>query len=130
MKRLLTLLTLAAVLLGSLLVEVEPVAAADRYPCIKSGRYPSLPYACPVVWPSNGKIPVFGQHNNVIDYLYRGSGTQYFRCEAVGARWTRGSYWNTWYAYTQGDGGKWGWVSEVYFKGGNNNEPDAGLPTC
>ena len=34
---------------------------------------------------------------------------------------------NVWWASTRADDGAWGWVSEVYFKGGDENDPDAGL---
>lgn len=39
-------------------------------------------------------------------------------------------YYNNWWAYTMADNGRWGWVPEVYFKGGGNNQPDAGLVHC
>lgn len=37
---------------------------------------------------------------------------------------------NNWWAYTRSDDGVWGWVPQVFFKGGNDDEPDAGLAPC
>jgi hypothetical protein len=37
---------------------------------------------------------------------------------------------NVWWAYTRTPDGTWGWTPEVYFDGGNDDEPDAGLRTC
>ena len=109
-----------------------PALSTDSFPCTRGSPYPSLPYACPVVWPSNGKIPIYASGTTtIIDYLHSSTGTQYFACEATGGRYTRGSDTNIWWAWTQGDEhGSWGWVPEVFFKGGLNDEPDAGLPTC
>lgn len=120
-----------AFVLAALLVAATPAAAADNYPCTRSSRYANLPYACPVVWPSDGKIPLYDSNGRIIDYLHRSTGTQYFQCESRGGRYTRGSTTNVWWAWTQGDAhGRWGWVPEVFLKGGANDEPDAGLPTC
>lgn len=41
-----------------------------------------------------------------------------------------GSYSNHWWAYTLSDNNTWGWVPEVYFKGGGNNIGDATLVPC
>ena len=40
------------------------------------------------------------------------------------------AYTNVWWARTLSDTGAWGWVSEVYFAGGANDERDAGLRGC
>jgi hypothetical protein len=55
-----------------------------------------------------------------------------FECQAKGAL-----YWhpnnrtfNIWWARTIGEDGRPGWVPEVFFKGGANNEPDLRLRRC
>ena len=37
---------------------------------------------------------------------------------------------NRWWAYTLSDDRTWGWVPEVFFAGGKDNDPDAGLAVC
>jgi hypothetical protein len=46
------------------------------------------------------------------------------------SRFTLGEDTNVWWAYTMADNGKLGWVPEVYFTGGGNDVPDAGLYSC
>ena len=109
---------------------------SDSYPCTFSTRYPSLPYICSVVWPSNGRIPIYygtSAGSGIADYLERRTGVQqYFVCDYPGERYPpSGTPTNIWWAYTKGDvNHRWGWVPEVFLKGGGNDEPDAGLPIC
>ncbi|MFE3179285.1 serine/threonine-protein kinase [Streptomyces violascens] len=60
------------------------------------------------------------------------AGTNYFYCQAdLGRRETYGKWTNTWWARTDDDSGNTNvYVSVVYLKGGNNNEPVPGLKTC
>jgi hypothetical protein len=55
-----------------------------------------------------------------------------FECQAKGALyWHPNNRWsNVWWAKTRGRDGRMGWVPEVYFKGGVNNEPDLELRRC
>lgn len=39
-------------------------------------------------------------------------------------------YRNYWWAATMADNDTWGYVSEVYFRGGGNDQPDGGLREC
>src|SRR6185312_17563346 len=39
-------------------------------------------------------------------------------------------WYNDWWAKTLSDDNHWGWVPEVYFRGGDNDEADPGLPRC
>lgn len=39
-------------------------------------------------------------------------------------------YTNNWWAFTLADNDVWGWVPQVYFEGGADNERDAGLALC
>ncbi len=129
-----TFAVLCTIAVAALFVRVEPAAAADDQPCTKSSKYRDLPYNCPVWWPSGGVIPVYGDRDEsrLVDWLDRrkSGNIQYFNCELRGATYQAYGYKNNWWALTQGDDGKWGWVPEIYFKGGDDNEPDAGLRLC
>ncbi|MGP8303274.1 serine/threonine-protein kinase [Streptomyces inhibens] len=59
-------------------------------------------------------------------------GTNYFYCQAdLGRRETYGKWTNVWWAKTDDDSGNSGvYVSVVYLKGGANDQPIPGLPTC
>ncbi|MER7398810.1 serine/threonine-protein kinase [Streptomyces sp. NPDC000151] len=60
------------------------------------------------------------------------AGTSYFYCQAdLGRRETYGRWTNVWWARTDDDNGNTGvYVSVVYLKGGDNDQPVPGLPTC
>ncbi|MGA5565474.1 serine/threonine-protein kinase [Streptomyces platensis] len=59
-------------------------------------------------------------------------GTNYFYCQAkLGRRETYGKWTNVWWARTDDDSGNSGvYISVVYLKGGENDQPVPGLPTC
>ncbi|MFI6407411.1 protein kinase [Streptomyces sp. NPDC050548] len=61
-----------------------------------------------------------------------GTGTNYFYCQAnLGRRETYGQWTNIWWAKTDDDSGNTNvYVSDVYIKGGGNDEPVPGLPVC
>ncbi|MBW5423320.1 protein kinase [Streptomyces sp. BG9H] len=60
------------------------------------------------------------------------AGTNYFFCQQnLGRRETHGEWTNVWWAKTDDDSGNTGvFVSDVYIKGGDNDKPLPGLPTC
>ncbi|QGV81914.1 serine/threonine-protein kinase [Streptomyces ficellus] len=60
------------------------------------------------------------------------AGTNYFYCQSdLGRRETHGDWTNTWWARTDDDSGNTGvYVSDVYIKGGDNDQPLPGLPVC
>ncbi|QEV16794.1 serine/threonine-protein kinase [Streptomyces alboniger] len=60
------------------------------------------------------------------------AGTNYFYCQQnLGRRETHGEWTNVWWAKTDDDSGNTGvFVSDVYIKGGDNDKPLPGLPTC
>lgn len=60
------------------------------------------------------------------------AGTNYFYCQVdLGRRETFSRWTNTWWAKTDDDSGNSGvYVSVVYVKGGKNDGPVPGLPTC
>jgi hypothetical protein len=126
----------------------------DQAPCVwvdRTTKQEPLPYRCPLLWDSAKtsaamtRVPVFAQFTSpglgpsaAVNHLYREAGAQYFRCHLPGAAyefapqygWGRARH--TWWALTQGDEhpGKWGFVPEVYFLGGADDQPDPGLPMC
>ncbi|WP_328441933.1 protein kinase [Streptomyces sp. NBC_00444] len=59
-------------------------------------------------------------------------GTNYFYCQSnLGRRETYGEWTNVWWAKTDDDSGNTNvYVSDVYIRGGNNDEPVPGLPVC
>ncbi len=59
-------------------------------------------------------------------------GTNYFYCQQnLGRRETYGEWTNVWWARTDDDSGNTNvFVSDVYIKGGDNDAPVPGLPTC
>ncbi|MEU6377064.1 protein kinase [Streptomyces sp. NPDC046909] len=61
-----------------------------------------------------------------------GAGTNYFYCQQnLGRRETYGEWTNVWWAKTDDDSGNTDvYVSDVYIKGGDNDEPVPGLPVC
>ncbi|KKD08011.1 serine/threonine-protein kinase [Streptomyces sp. WM6386] len=60
------------------------------------------------------------------------AGTNYFYCQQnLGRRVTDGEWTNVWWARTDDDSGNTNvYVSDVYIKGGDNDEPVPGLPVC
>ncbi|MEU7647732.1 serine/threonine-protein kinase [Streptomyces huasconensis] len=60
------------------------------------------------------------------------AGTNYFYCQQnLGRRETHGEWTNVWWAKTDDDSGNTNvFVSDVYIKGGDNDKPLPGLPTC
>ncbi|OEJ57624.1 serine/threonine protein phosphatase [Streptomyces agglomeratus] len=60
------------------------------------------------------------------------AGTNYFYCQQnLGRRETSGEWTNVWWAKTDDDSGNTNvFVSDVYIKGGKNDEPVPGLPVC
>jgi hypothetical protein len=117
----------------ALLVATQ-ATAYDSYPCGRrtsitmSGRRYDVQY-CPL-W--RGNVPVLKDPwpgSRVVGYLTYGGSANWFsyQCPEPDKPYRLGKYWNTWYGYTMADNGQWGFVSEVYFSGGKNNERDRGL---
>lgn len=117
--------------------EVPPVAAEDAYPCgepywsdVAQDEVQECPLwmdAVPVVADVRG-----AGMNEVVGYLDYREGN-WFTCQLEGTPYEvpGTGYVNHWWAETMADNGEWGYVSQAYFKGGNNNEADGGnLPPC
>lgn len=109
----------------------------DSRPCVRSDR-PDLPYVCPVNTKVGGveisRIPVYGNTDGggePVDHLTTLGQRQYFVCHRQGSRHVDGDLANHWWALTQGDeNDRFGWVPEIYLLGGENDDPDGGLPVC
>ena len=122
------------------------IATSDGSPCEAPTRVPwsSEPVQrCPLVagLPPNGWIPVHqrpvaraaGAAAPPAAGWLHGTANQYFICqrEFPGAEYVhpQGPR-NRWWAFTLSDDNTRGWVPQVFFKGGKNDEPDKGLVAC
>ncbi|GAA1518831.1 hypothetical protein GCM10009730_26650 [Streptomyces albidochromogenes] len=83
-------------------------------------------YNC-TVWKSAKSYTAAGAEVGVLN-----AGTNYFYCQQnLGRRETDGQWTNVWWAKTDDDRGNAGvFVSDVYIRGGANDEPVPGLPVC
>ncbi|MGX1882924.1 serine/threonine-protein kinase [Streptomyces sp. NPDC055287] len=83
-------------------------------------------YNC-TVWKTATSYTASGAQAGVLN-----AGTNYFYCQQnLGRRETSGEWTNVWWAKTDDDSGNAGvFVSDVYIKGGRNDEPVPGLPLC
>jgi hypothetical protein len=68
----------------------------------------------------------------IVGKLAFGGWSNWFKHQCVGQRYTAGRYTNVWWAWTIADpwtvreNGGWGYVSQVYFSGGDPDEADGG----
>ncbi|WP_028811940.1 serine/threonine-protein kinase [Streptomyces flavidovirens] len=83
-------------------------------------------YNC-TVWQTAKSYTASGAEAGVLN-----AGTNYFYCQQnLGRRETSGEWTNVWWAKTDDDSGNTGvFVSDVYIKGGANDQPVPGLPVC
>ncbi|MEV7194179.1 serine/threonine-protein kinase [Streptomyces sp. NPDC093510] len=83
-------------------------------------------YNCDV-WQTSKSYTAGGAHVGTLN-----AGTNYFYCQQnLGRRETHGQWTNVWWAKTDDDSGNTDvFVSDVYIKGGDNDKPLPGLPTC
>ena len=139
------LLAVAIATAGALALSAAPAAAVDSSPCGKEvvADWTDQPVQpCPLTSPEpNGGIPVYttpipnaagATPPAPASWMY-GTDGKYFLCDAqfTNAMFYHPKGWrNNWWAYTRSDFGVWGWVSETYFAGGANDEPDYGLRSC
>lgn len=128
MKRL--LLGLVVMLsLVTLPVLASPASAHDYYPCGARYHHDGTTVQNCSLW--RGNVPVINHNWKTVGHLYSANGN-WFVCQAKGGTYRAPgtNLKNNWWAYTLSDNGTWGWVPEVYFKGGNNYEPDGNLRHC
>ncbi|MFF0744718.1 serine/threonine-protein kinase [Streptomyces sp. NPDC004111] len=83
-------------------------------------------YNCDV-WRTSDSVRANGDRAGTLK-----AGTNYFYCQTnLGRRVTYGNWTNVWWARTDDDSGNTNvYVSVVYLKGGDNDKPLPGLPTC
>ncbi|MER6183148.1 protein kinase [Streptomyces sp. NPDC001652] len=83
-------------------------------------------YNC-TVWKTAASYTASGTEVGILK-----AGTNYFYCQQnLGRRETDGEWTNVWWARTDDDSGNTNvYVSDVYIKGGDNDEPVPGLPVC
>lgn len=119
--------------------------AADAYRCeapVSTSWSALQVQLCPLTSPeAGGRIPVYkspvGRARGAAlpgpQGWLNGTANQYFLCQqqfgAAPFHHSRG-WRNNWWSWTKGDVGGWGWVPGVYFRGGDDDEPDAGLRNC
>jgi hypothetical protein len=112
--------------------------AYDHYPCgpRTTNRQGQLVQYCPL---TQAGVPVFNgwdyrslqearDANGIVGWLTYGGCANWFydQFRTPYTYWHNG-YANDWWAYTKADNGAYGYVSQVYFKGGLNWERDRGL---
>ncbi|MFC4113861.1 hypothetical protein [Nonomuraea zeae] len=113
-------------------------ARADAFPCgapfeVTIGRDVHTVQKCPD-WSDSGRIEVYADTS--VDSGAVGevsvAGDQWYECGRQGGSvyLSGGDVGNDWWARTRANTGRWGYVSQLYFKGGGNFEPDAGLRRC
>ncbi|MET7730112.1 protein kinase [Streptomyces sp. NPDC005402] len=101
----------------------DPSTPAPAPACTATG---GGKYNC-TVWKTAKSYTASGAEAGVLN-----AGINYFYCQSnLGRRDTSGQWTNVWWAKTDDDSGNTGvYVSDVYLKGGNNDEPVPGLPVC
>jgi hypothetical protein len=133
MRRILLSAVLVAVTLAAVVAQAPEAGARDRYPCgEKYEHVGTVVQNCPL-WRGNVPVYEWGDHiGDVVGYLTHGGRANWFVCQKKDANepYQLGNDINDWWAWTMADNGKWGWVSLVYFTGGDNYEPDAKLTRC
>ena len=117
----------------------QSAAATDEHACdpaFEHDTYGSVQY-CPIWMPTRGYVPVhaLGSGRPVeVGRLTAAGKANWFICQmnyvAIDYTAPGTGYRNTWWALTISDDGHKAWVSEVYFRGGDNYEPDRGLRQC
>jgi hypothetical protein len=116
------------------------VTTSDKSPCAANQVSHSghQTQTCPLV---SGKISVYdspdqGNLANQVGTLNGDANPpNWFVGQSYRSNFVKGTTTNHWWAFTLSDKDSsghshWGWVPEVYFKGGANDERDAGLFIC
>ncbi|MBO4259575.1 hypothetical protein [Streptomyces griseorubiginosus] len=130
----------AALALAALAALTAPAAhATDNVPCHRTTKKDLTDPATGRVWRgtdvmycnlTRGHVPVYATRSPnapIVGYLEQGGDANWFVTEMKGETFRDGAAENYWWGSTMADDGRWGWVPEVYFAGGENNEDDAGL---
>jgi hypothetical protein len=133
------LLTAAAALVALAALTAPAAHATDDVPCRSPVKRDLADPLSGRVWPgttvmycnlTRGHVPVFASRSPgapVVGHLEQGGAANWFVTETRGQTFRDGAAENHWWGSTMADNGRWGWVPEVYFAGGEKNEGDAGL---
>jgi hypothetical protein len=132
MRRL--IVVVAMLVLGAAAATAAPASASDGSPCGPGVGYNGwwVQY-CPD-WSPNNSIPVHrdpSARSPTVGSIYA-PGDDWYVCQkrVPGSVYALGRYRSDVWAWTLSDNGRWGWVSEVYFRGGGNFDADARLRAC
>jgi lysophospholipase L1-like esterase len=104
------------------------LAAPKPAPChlASSGHYNCS------FWPAgngvSGGSAVVNESGYWVGYLNQG--TNWVSCQLYGGRVSYGRYFNHYWAWTEANDHKWGWVNAVWASGGDNDGKFAGVPSC
>jgi len=135
MRRILLTSLLLVVVLGAAAIPTRTHAAAkDDYPCGPQFDHDGLMVQICPLW--RGDVPVYdlanSQLGSQVGKLNVGGTANWFACQTqfTNIPYEYGGYETNWWAYTMADNGRWGWVPEVFFSGGGNNQADAELEHC
>jgi hypothetical protein len=127
------------------LAAAPAASAADSSPCLEPYDEPNgngRVQKCPVWMPARGYIPVHdvrgGQPVEIGRFHFAGTAYWFVCQDTTPGGITPAAYrdpdhpniWNRWWALTRLDDGRWGWVNEMYFAGGGNDEPDGAFKYC
>jgi hypothetical protein len=113
----------------ALLVAAAPASAAPApVPCAKRS---DGHYHCKF-WPAGdgvhrGAVVVNGS-GYWVGYLNQGD--NFVSCQGYGGKVTHGGSYNHWWAWTEANDHKWGWVNAVWASGGANDGKFAHVPQC
>jgi hypothetical protein len=103
-------------------------AASARVPCSKhaDGRY-----HCGF-WPAgdgiHGGAAVVDDRGYWVGYLNQGD--NWVSCQLWAGKVSHGRFYNHWWAWTEANDHKWGWVNAVWASGGANDGQFAHVPEC
>lgn len=126
----------SALVVGLVLAQAAPASAYDSSPCggqFRLGGGELRVQYCPD-WSPNNWIPVHhspSPFSPTAGQIYA-PGSDWYVCQrrVSGGIYALGSYQTDVWAFTMADNGQWGWVPEVYFRGGVNFEADGALRWC
>jgi hypothetical protein len=125
------LVAVAVATAGGIVPSNVPEAAAfDNKPCGKAFEIGGFDVQTCPLW--RGNVPVIDlETGKEVGKLDEGGSANWFVCQHETDRVHRfGGHAHDWWARTMADNGVMGWVSLVYFQGGDDFEKDRGLKVC
>jgi hypothetical protein len=125
-------LLIAGALMMALVLCASAASAAPTGSCTRDSATPSH-YNCQFYTAGDGisaGSPVVDIHRSRIGYL--NGGTNFVDCQEQGSEYPSpgASVRNDWWAWTEANDDKWGWVGAYWASGGSNDEKFSGVPSC